>query len=48
MATLRLIATPIYAGYSERQVARGLGISQSSVSKRLDELRDELSRLTRE
>jgi DNA-binding Lrp family transcriptional regulator len=44
-AILRQIATPISAGYSPREVASALGTSPNWVSRRLDELRDELERL---
>ena len=43
-AILRLIVTPISNGYLIRDVARELGTTKSSVSNRLNELRDELER----
>ena len=41
-AILRLVAAPIWLGYSEREVARELGTTKRWVSYRLDELRAEL------
>ena len=41
-ATIRLIAHPISLGFSEREVARALGITSTLVSSLLGELRDEL------
>jgi hypothetical protein len=45
-AILRVIATPISARFSPHEVANSLGISTSSVSKLLAELREELARRT--
>jgi len=44
-AILRRVAAPLAAGYSLREVARDLRISQRLTSGLVDELRDELERL---
>jgi len=45
-AILRLVGIPTWAGWSAREIARELGITRRSVSSLLDELRDELERLS--
>jgi DNA-binding CsgD family transcriptional regulator len=45
-AILRLVGIPTWAGWSVREIARELGISGPSVSSLLNELRDELERLS--
>lgn len=39
---LRTVAIPISSGYSQREVAKALGLKQREVDKLLDELRAEL------
>jgi DNA-binding transcriptional regulator LsrR (DeoR family) len=46
-AILRTVAIPISEGWQPREIGKGLGISGPSVSRLLDELRDELERLNR-
>jgi DNA-binding NarL/FixJ family response regulator len=46
-AILRLVATPISAGFSPSEIAHELGTSQKWVSSCLDELRDEIERQRR-
>ena len=44
-AILRTVGVPISLGYSELEIAHGLGTSQRWVSDRLVELQDELREL---
>jgi hypothetical protein len=45
-AILRLVGIPTSNGFSPREIGREIGISGPSVSGLLDELRDELERLS--
>jgi DNA-directed RNA polymerase specialized sigma24 family protein len=45
-AILRLVGIPTWAGWSAREIGREFGISRSSVSSLLAELRDEIERLS--
>lgn len=43
--TLTTVAFPISLGYSEREIAKQLGVPHKQVAAQLDALRDELARV---